>query len=229
MTVSVIHRLKAIQDAVHSKGQQEKIKVQYERYRQHLVSLKDVHAQLAGLRQRTTEFVVEGVEIQSPSLLGLAGELESQQELTLNIADFDSGPFFRGWNSVTTKWKLSLERALEELEQQFVGADLPDAVLTTLRPHFSDLVDEIRDRERQRRELLRKRPNGYLGKLKEFHQADLEALGQLAGKDAGEDWKAALQDLVSATGVNWSLLQDGPLVQWLEEHGLLDHCIVRLR
>ena len=70
---------------------------------------------------------------------------------------------------------------------------------------------------------------GALAKLKDLHDADLEALEQLAGAGASEDWKAALLKLVSGEGLPWTDLEKGPLRDWLKKHELLRHCRVRLR
>ena len=98
-----------------------------------------------------------------------------------------------------------------------------------LRPHFPELIEEVKGRQSQRRRLLTQKPASYLDQLKVLHEEDLRSMECLAGEGTSDEWKGALQGLVGSEGISWLDLQRSPLVEWLERHGLLGRCRVRLR
>ncbi len=227
MSGNWIDRLAGVKRRKEAREKSEEIRQKKERYRSRAESLKGVLDSLANERARAAELQRAGCAVPEPDFSGVASALK--RELEKKFHEFDLQAILRPWDAKSREWARRLDEGQRSVVGALPGADLEQAVLLTLRRHFAEVIDGISDRASARKSLLREEGLGSLTKLKELHDADMEAVQQLAGAHASDDWKAALLRLVSAEGITWTDLEQGPLRDWLEEYELLRHCRVRLR
>lgn len=227
MSGNWIDRLAGVKRRKEAKEKSEEIRQKKERYRSRAESLGQVLDELANERRRAAELKQVGCAVPEPDLTGVAVALKREREKKFH--EFDRQSILKPWSAISGDWAKRLDEGRRSVVDALPGAGLEQAVLQTLRPHFADVIDGISDRAKERKRLHRDEGLGALAKLKDLHDADLEALEQLAGAGASEDWKAALLKLVSGEGLPWTDLEKGPLRDWLKKHELLRHCRVRLR
>lgn len=231
MPADIRDRIRSIRKAIQSKSDEDKARTFAKRYEDLSEGLSGVRHELDGLRAQTQQFVDEGYRDPTPDLAPLSKGLESERENLDTILEVNTAQFFAVWRAISTEWSSNCQGLVAEIEDRYSGAGLTEEVLKTLRPHFPEVIDELKDRQRKRSHLRAQKPKpaNYLEQLKALHEEDLRSLESFAGKGTGDEWKEALQGLVSAAGISWPDLQGSPLMKWLERHDLLGHCRVRLR
>jgi DNA repair exonuclease SbcCD ATPase subunit len=231
MSTGLRERIQSIQRAIRSKDDEDKARSLATRYRDLSAQLSAVKDELEALRAKSRQLAAEGYRDPTPELAPLIKSLEAEREHLDSVLEFNTSQFDAMWRARSAEWSNNHQILISEVESRYAGAGLTEQVLRTLRPHFPDAIDDLEARQRDRESLRaqKSKPADYLEQLKALHEADLRSLEALAGKGASSEWKAALQLLVSASGIPWSELQGSPLMEWIEHHELIDFCRVRLR
>lgn len=230
MSQDLASRVEAIREAVQQRHEADKLRIRADRYRSLEQALRVSFMRIRGLRSRAQILEEAGCPVERQSLGHLAERLQNEHAKG-DILEFDTTGFDQESKALLDRWDSLLSHALQKAEDSYPGVGLAPEVLATLERHFPEEVAQIKEAARQRSHAKgqREKAPGYLAHLKTLHEQDLACLGRISGGADDGSWREAMTALVSRDGITWPVLEQSPLLEWLNKHDLLQHSRVRLQ